>query len=133
MSNKNFDDLISSIESDVNLSDAIKQASSTKEIIEICNSNGFNIELDDLYQNADRFNDDDYSNLQLTSSELETVAAGKKKKGTAENPWTTEEKRRCQTCSVGVDCTLDPDGKKPYNPPKGDYPDCPEGSNPLKM
>ncbi len=106
MTQEQLDTLLAKFEADESLMTAIKQAKSTQAIVEIAKSRGFDIELQDLYDNAHMVTPDDLAVLELTPEELETVAGGRKKKGTAENPWTTQEKRRCRTCTPGVEPTF---------------------------
>lgn len=123
MTKEQLDALLAKFEADESLMKAIKQANSTQEIVEIAKSRGFDIELQDLYDNADKLTPGDLVSLELSPEELEAVAGGKKKKGkkgTDGNPWTTYEKRRCRVCdpSDGTDPTSNPLPK-----PEGDPPD----------
>jgi len=98
MTQEQLDALLARFQADESLMAAVKQAKSTQDIVEIAKSGGFDIELQDLYDNADKLTPGDLTALELTPEELEAVVGGKKKKGTAENPWTTYEKRRCKVC-----------------------------------
>ena len=100
MTQEQLDALLARFQADEGMMAAVKQAKSTQEIVEIAQSGGFDIELQDLYDNAAKLTPGDLTALELTPEELEAVAGGKKKKGTAENPWTTYEKRRCRVCEA---------------------------------
>ncbi len=99
MTKEQLDALIAKFEADESLMTAIKQAKSTQAIVDIAKSKGFDIELQDLYDNADKLTPDELVSLELSPEELESVAGGKKRKGTEENPWRTYEKRvNCKVC-----------------------------------
>ena len=106
MTQQQLQALLTKLQADESLMTAINQAKSTQAIVEIAKSKGFEIELQDLYDNADKFVSVPNS-LELSPEELEAVSGGGKKKGTKENPWTTEEKRRCRTCTPGQEATFD--------------------------
>ena len=107
MTQQQLKTLLVKLQADEGLMTAINQAKSTQAIVEIAKSKGFEIELQDLYDNADKFVSVPNS-LELSPEELEAVSGGAKKKGTPENPWTTKEKRRCpKTCTPGQEPTFD--------------------------